>query len=321
MVIIENLFLNTSKICNKYGFKEKEVKSIFNKRKGKRSYNLFLEDYTLNPYMGCSFDCVYCYINGSKYAKETHDFYVKSNAKELIHNSLKRKFKNHEKALLNLGSASDPYMDIEKELFLTRDILKTFLKFKYPVHIITKSDLILRDVDILDKINDKAIMPDDLEDKLKSKVIISFSFSTIDDEIAKIMEPNAPLPSERLKTIKELSKRDYTVGVAFMPLLPFLSDSDSKLYKAIKIFSENNVEYVLPGGLSLFGENNSSSRVKYFETLRKHFNKDLEKTENLFFNEKKQKYEEYLSSQYHYNIFKKISKYCSEYNIQTTIIK
>lgn len=321
MVIIENLFLNTSKICKKYGFKEKKVKSIFNKRKGERAYNFFLEDYTLNPYMGCSFDCVYCYINGSKYAKETDSFYVKSNSNELIYNILKKKFKNKEKALLNIGSASDPYMDIEKELFLTRDILKTFLKFKYPVHIITKSDLILRDVDILDKINEKAILPDDLEDKLKSKVIISFSFSTIDDEIAKIMEPNAPLPSERLKTIKELSKRDYIVGATFMPILPFLADSDLKIKEAISKFSENNVEYVISGGLSLFGNEDFSSRVKYFETLRKYFNKDLENTEKLFYNEKTKEYREYLSRKYHYELNKKISKYCSEYNIRTTIVK
>lgn len=68
-----------------------------------------MEDYTINPYMGCSFDCVYCYINGSKYAKKTNSYYVKSNACDLVYNKLKKLSRNHERAFLNLGSASDPY--------------------------------------------------------------------------------------------------------------------------------------------------------------------------------------------------------------------
>ena len=94
--------------------------------------------------MGCTFDCIYCYINGSKYAKETNSYYVKSNACDLVYDKLKKLARNKQRAFINLGSASDPYMEIEKELELTREILKIFLRFKNPVHIITKSDLILR---------------------------------------------------------------------------------------------------------------------------------------------------------------------------------
>ena len=92
---------------------------------------------------------------------------------DLVYNKLKKLARNHERAFLNFGSASDPYMEIEKELELTREILKIFLRFKYPVHIITKSDLILRDTDILKKLNDAAILPDDLKG-LKSKVPDAF---------------------------------------------------------------------------------------------------------------------------------------------------
>ena len=67
--------------------------------------------------MGCSFDCVYCYINGSKYAKKTNSYYVKSNACDLVYNKLKKLARNHERAFLNFGSASDPYMEIENEAF------------------------------------------------------------------------------------------------------------------------------------------------------------------------------------------------------------
>lgn len=318
-MIIENLFSNNSKICKKYGFREKKVRSIFNKSKGRRGF--FLEDYTLNPYSGCSFDCTYCYINGSKYADNTKSFYVKSNAKELIHNFLKTKFKNNERALLNIGSSSDPYMNIEKELYLTRDILKIFLRFKNPVHIITKSDLILRDIDILNKINKIAILPDDLENKLDSKTIISFSFSTIDDEIAKVIEPNAPLPSERLKTINKLSKNDFIVGATFMPILPFLTDSEEKLEETIFEFSKYNCQYVISGALSLFGNDELSSRIRYYKALEENFPKSLKYTKDLFYDKKLLVNKEYPSKNYQYSLYKKIDKYCREYNLSTAIIK
>ncbi|MCC7553228.1 MAG: radical SAM protein [Methanobacteriaceae archaeon] len=320
-ILGDKIFLNTSKICKKYNFREKRVKSIFNPRKGKRNLNLFLEDYTINPYLGCSFDCVYCYINGSKYAKETNNFYVKSNARELVHKFLKRKFYDNEKAMLNLGSASDPYMDIEKDLQLTRDILNIFLKFKYPVHIITKSELILRDIDILDKINKVALLPDDLKEKLNSNVIISFSFSTIDDDIAKLIEPNAPLPSERLKTIKKLSKKGYKVGAVFMPILPYLSDDDEKLKIAICEFSKNNCDYVIPGALSLFGNGDLSSRIKYYKVIEEHYNEYLEDTKNLFWDKKSIINKEYPSNVYQNKLYKKVYDYCREFNISTTIVK
>ncbi|WP_409201089.1 radical SAM protein [Methanobrevibacter sp. DSM 116169] len=292
---------------------------MFNKSKGKRGF--FLEDYTLNPYSGCSFDCIYCYINGSKYADNTNSFYVKSNAINLVYTFLKRLYKNNERALLNLGSSSDPYMDIEKDLNLTREILKTFLRFKNPVHIITKSDLILKDIDILDKINEVAILPDDLKDNLNSKVIISFSFSTIDDEIAKIMEPNAPLPSDRLKTMKKLSNKGFKVGATFMPILPFISDSGDDLKEAIFEFSKNNCQYVIPGAMSLFGNNDESSRIKYYNAIKKYFPEYLDKTENLFYDKKSLVKKEYPSNKYQNGLYKKVRKYCSEYNISTTIIK
>jgi DNA repair photolyase len=316
--IIENLFFNNSDIYKKYGFNEKEVKSIFNKRKGKRN-SLFLEDYTLNPYLGCSFNCLHCYINGSKYAKDTESFYVKSNARDLVYKNLKTKFKNKQRALINLGSSSDPYMNIEKDLNLTRDILKTILRFKFPVHIITKSDLILRDIDILEKINNESILPEDLEDKLKSKVIISFSFSTIDDELAKIMEPNAPLPSIRLETIKKLSKY-FTVGVAFMPILPYIADNDLELDKAISKFSKYNCQYVLPGALSLFGNNENSSRIKYYKAIEKYFPEYLEDTKKLFWNDRLLVNKDYPSNNYQSSVYKKVVKYCSKYGIKTSII-
>jgi DNA repair photolyase len=262
--------------------------------------------------MGCFFDCVYCYINGSKYAEDTDNYYVKTNAPDLVYKTLKKKFQSKEKAMFLLGSASDPYMPIENELFITRDILHTFQRFKYPIHIITKSDLILRDIDILKKINKLAILPDDLTN-LKSKVVISFSFSILNDKIAKIFEPKAPLVSERLNTMKTLANEGFNVGASFMPILPFLSDSEEEIANSMGILKDFNCNYVIPGSMSLFGDKENSSRIKYYKTIEKYFPDISKDTENLFENK------EYPSSYYQNSLYKKVGKIANKYGIKTRI--
>ena len=278
-----------------------------------RNFNLFLEDYTLNPYMGCSFDCIYCYINGSKYARKTNSYYVKSNAADLVYKNLKKLAKNQKRAFINLGSASDPYMEIEKELGLTREILKIFLRFKYPIHIITKSDLVLRDIDILNKLSRVAILPDDLKN-LKSSVCVTFSFSTVNDDLASLVEPNAPLPSQRLDAMNTLANEGFYVGVAFMPILPYINDDLESIENTVKVFGKNNASYVLPASLSLFGSDKTSSKVKYFDFVKNYFPESLASVEKLFYN----KY--YPSQKYQNDLYKKVVAICKKQNIKTTMI-
>ncbi|KZX10293.1 SPL family radical SAM protein [Methanobrevibacter filiformis] len=280
MDIIFNSINKFDKIADKYSFKTKETRSILNPRKGKRYF--FLEDYTLNPYMGCSFDCSYCYVNGSKYANNTENFIVKSNAYEITHTQLKNKVKKGQRGIILIGSASDPYVDIEKELFLTKDILTLAKRFNFPVHIITKSDLILRDIDILKSIQSSAILPNDIEEDPNLKLIISFSFSTIDDKIAEIFEPFAPKPSLRLKAIKQLKKEGFFVGVSLMPILPYITDSEDILDETFSKFKEVEVDYVLYGGLTLYGDTEKDSKIKYYNTIKKHFPEIYHKTKSLF---------------------------------------
>jgi DNA repair photolyase len=296
----------------KYSFKRKTVKTILNKRKGKRT--LFMEDYTLNPYMGCSFNCTYCYVNGSKYADKTSSLIVKSNAYELLLTQLKNKTKNNKRGLLSLGSASECYMPIEKELYLTRDLLKLINRFKFPVHIITKSNLILRDIDILKKIQESAILPKDIEEYPDLKTIITFSFSTTNDSIAEIFETNAPRPSERLKTIKKLKKEGFLVGATLMPILPFISDSKEELNKIFSDFKKCNIDYVLPGGLTLFGNETEGCKGDYYKKLEKYFPKHLNKTKQLFKNK------DYPNPNYFKKIYKNIEEIAKKQNIKTSII-
>lgn len=302
---------NFHELAKKHGFKEKNVKTILNKSKENRG--VFLGDYSLNPYLGCSFDCKYCYINGSKYAGSTKSFYIKSNALNILKNQLKRKSKIGERGIILFGSATDPYIDIEKELFLTRDLLKIANRFRFPIHLVTKSDLVLRDIDLFKKINKNGLLPKDIE-KLDSKVIITFSFSTLDEKVAKIFEPNAPNINRRLKAIKKLKDEEFLVGVSLMPLLPFISDSYASIDKIISIFSDIEVDYVFGGSLTLFGERDNDSKTKYYKILNENFPKFVEPTKNIF------KEKEYPNISYQNNIYKNLENVCRKYNIKNSII-
>ena len=307
----DNWISDYGEIAEKYGFKEKNVKTIINKIKNPN--NVLLGDYTLNPHFGCSFDCEYCYINGSKYADSTDSLYIKSNAVELLKSQLKQKAKLKERAVFQIGSATDPYMDIEKELFLTRDILKLFNIFRFPVHIITKSDIILRDIDILKKINDEAILPKDMKD-LKSKAMVSFSFSTIDEEIAKIFEPNTPNIKRRIRAMKKLKKEGLMVGVCFMPMLPYISDTEVVIDELMAVFEDICCDYILGYPLTLFGDTANDSKIKYYEILDKHFPDLVSKTEKLF------KGNDYPLAGYQSKIYKRVANVSKKYGMKNSMI-
>ena len=309
--IIFDFFNRQNTIAKKYGFKEKTVKTILNKVKNPNE--ILLGDYTLNPYFGCSFDCEYCYINGSKYADSTNSLYIKSNTLELLKSQLKQKAKLKERAVINMGSATDPYMDIEKELFLSRDILKLFNRFRFPVHIITKSDLILRDIDILKKINDEAILPKDIAN-LKSKVMVTFSFSTIDEEIAKIFEPNTPNLKRRIQAMKKLKKEGFSVGVCFMPILPYISDTEIAIDEMIAAVKDIGCDYVLGFCLTLFGNTTKDSKTKYYKILDKHFPDLVCKTEKIF------KANEYPNASYQNKIYKRLADISGKYGMKNSMI-
>lgn len=151
------------------------VKTILNKTKRRDPW--FLDDYTVNPYSGCSFNCLYCYIRGSKYGTHMEErLSYKANAAELLEKQLALRARKGQYGIIVLSSATDPYLQFEQEYELTRKLLEIILKYRFPVHIITKSDLVIRDLDLLAEINRSAILPAELEDKLEQKAIITFSF-------------------------------------------------------------------------------------------------------------------------------------------------
>ena len=279
------------------------VKTILNKHKKRDSW--FLDDYSLNPYQLCEFNCVYCYIRGSKYGENMKNgLAVKVNAPTLLEKELLRRARNKEYGFIALSSATEPWMYIEEKYKITRKCLEVIARFRFPVHCLTKSSLILRDVDILKEIDKNAILPEDLRNKISNGILITFSFSTLDENLREIFEPNAPRIEERINAIKELKDEGFKVGTAFIPLLPFISDPEEQIEEMVKLAKELNVDYVFFGDLTLYGK----GKEIYFKILEKHFPDLIEKYKRLYrgFSPKR----EYRSSIYNISV-----KLCKKYGV------
>lgn len=257
------------------------VKSILNKTKRRDPW--FLDDYTVNPYSGCSFNCLYCYIRGAKYGINMEEkLSVKSNAVELLEKQLSVRARKNQYGIIVLSSATDPYLQIEKTQQLTRHLLEVILRYRFPVHVITKSDLVIRDFDLLEAIDREAILPDDLRSKLSRKAFVTFSFSTLDDSIAHIFEPGATPPSKRLETLKLAIQTGLFSGVSLMPLLPFITDTAAQLEHMFQTFKTAGVDYIFPATLTLYGSEPSDSKTLVLRAVEKHYPHLLEKYHRFF---------------------------------------
>lgn len=291
---------------------EIQTKTILNKSKKRDKW--FLDDYTLNPYSGCSFNCLFCYIRGSKYGEHMEQkLSVKTNAPELLERQLFNKVKKNQYGIIVLSSATDPYLHFEKEYGLTRELLKIILKYRFPVHIITRSNLIERDFDLLKQIDQTAILPQDL--KLKNGCLITYSFSTIDDKVASVFEPGATSPSDRLITLKNTRQEGFFSGVSMMPLLPYISDTTESLKLMFEAFKTAEVKYVFPATLTLFGSGRADSKTLMFRAVEKHYPHLLPKYQKLFAER------EGIPAYYQTAFYKKMKEMSAEYQIPDRIIE
>lgn len=261
--------------------REIEIKSVLNKTKQRDTW--FLDDYTVNLYSSCSFNCLYCYIRGSKYGTNLEaSLSVKTNAIEVLDRQLYNRAKKEQYGIIVLSSATDPYLQIEKKYELTRQALQLIAKYKFPVHVITKSDMIARDYDLLHHIDKNAILPNDLKSTLGRGVIVSYSFSTLDDATARIFEPGATAPSLRLQSFKNTLQEGFLSGISLMPLLPFISDTTAHLDLLFSTFKECNAYYVLPATLTLFGHEKAASKTLMLQAIQKHYPELLPKYQKYF---------------------------------------
>lgn len=292
---------------------EIQVKSLLNKTKGRDSW--FLDDYTINPYSGCSFNCLYCYIRGSKYGIHMEDkLSVKVNALEVLEKQLQSRAKKGQYGIIVLSSATDPYLQFENDYGLTRDILELILKYRFPLHVITKSDLVIRDFDLLKEIDQQAILPDDLKDKLSHKVFITFSFSTIDNGIGKIFEPGATLPTIRLQTLAAALNEGFFSGVSLMPLLPHITDTGAHLEHMFQTFKDTGINYIFPATITLFGNGPADGKTLIFRAVEKHYPHLLGKYQK-FFGEGSQ-----MPAYYQQALYKKTMELCNKYGLKNRIL-
>jgi DNA repair photolyase len=207
---------------------------------------------------------------------------VKWNAPTILDRQLKARAEKKEYGIIALGSATDPYMPIEEKREITRRCLEVILKRKFPIGVTTRSPLILRDLDLLREINKSAIVPEELAKKGIPGVIILSSFSTLDEQIAKIFEPGAPPPKVRMEFLKKCKCAGFMTGANFMPLLPYISDTEESIDAMVRMAKEQNLDFIFVSGLTLYGDAPLDCKTKYYKALEANFPELVENTKALF---------------------------------------
>lgn len=210
--------------------------------------------YSMNLYRGCQHRCIYCDSRSQCYGMDRfdQDVLVKTNAIDLLKDELSRK---RSKGTIGTGSMNDPYMPLEKHEKLTQRALEAIAQFHFPVHVLTKSNLVLRDIDLLQQIS-------------QVYTAVSFTITTADDELGKQVEPGAPNPSARFEAIQQLAGRGIYTGVLMMPILPYLQDSEANIRNLVKQAADNGAQYILASfGVTL----RDRQRTYFYRELDKRF--------------------------------------------------
>jgi len=233
------------------------AKSLLNRCVSKRAMPF---TWTINPYRGCEFGCRYCY------ARYTHEFmemrdgmefeqkiYVKQHAADLLRHELRRVKPGESIAL---GTATDPYQPAEKRYEVTRGILEVFAATRgFELGIVTKSNLISRDVDLLRSVAHA------------NKLFVHITITTLDTNLARILEPRAPRPDLRLEAIRALAAAGIRVGISCSPVVPGITDSPQDLEVLIRSAAESGADYVFANPLFL----KPCSAAVFLPFLEQHF--------------------------------------------------
>ncbi len=210
----------------------------------------------MNIYRGCTHGCVYC-DSRSKCYQFTHpfeDIEVKQNAPMLLESALRSKRK---KCMIGTGSMSDPYMHCEEELKLTRKCLEIIRDNEFGLAIQTKSDRILRDIDLLDEINQKA------------KCVVQITLTTYDDELCAILEPNVCNTKRRIEVLEKMQERGIPTVVWMTPILPYINDTEENITAILNECVRTKVKGIISFGMGLTLR--EGDREYYYAALDKHF--------------------------------------------------
>ena len=196
----------------------------------------------LNPYTGCSHRCIYCYAAAKRIqrtGKEHRTTGFKENVAELLEKELYSR--DWTDRIINIGGATDAYQECEKNTAVMRDILKLLIRFKVPVIISTKSDLITRDIDLIKELSEITY------------VNIAFSLSTLDPGHSGLFEPGTCHPENRIKALKMFSGEGINSALHFFPVIPFVSDTEMMTEAVAAAAAGSSCRYMIPGMLYLSG--------------------------------------------------------------------
>lgn len=236
----------------------KEVKAILSQGNG------------MNIYRGCSHGCIYCDARSTCYNMQ-HDFEdieVKANAVELLEKTLAHK---RQKVMIGTGAMSDPYLHLEKKLQHTRKCLEIIERYEYGLAIQTKSDLILRDLDLLKSINEK------------TKCVVQMTLTTYDDELCKIIEPNVCVTSRRAEVLNIMRDNGIPTIVWMTPILPFINDTEENIRGLIKYCVEAKVYGILLWNMGVTLR--EGDREYFYQKLDEHFPGMKERYINMYGNQ------------------------------------
>ncbi|MBM4401840.1 MAG: radical SAM protein [Candidatus Cloacimonetes bacterium] len=248
--------------------------------------------WAINPYVGCAHGCVYCYARFMRrftgHLEEWGSFVdAKVNIAEVLRKQMQSK--KFQMGQIFIGTVTDPYQPLEEKYQLTRDILKVLINYKNPVSILTKSDLVLRDIDLL---------------KQFQNLDVGFSITTLDEKWKKLTEPNSPSVKKRFQAMEKLKSAGISLFVMMGPYWPVFTDPEA----LFKEFKKVGVGQVFTESLNTIGGNwTGVGRI-----LKKHYPEILLVMEDIFF-KKKKFYQFYSAAQ------RKIEELSKRYRIPVTI--
>jgi len=187
--------------------------------------------YTMNVYRGCQHGCIYCDTRSECYGiDDLNTISVKVNAVERLRDELPRK---RVRGIIGTGSMNDPYMPVERIYDLTGQALAVIAEHGYPLHLMTKSDLVLKDLDTL-------------VDIARVGANVSFTVTTADDDLAAKVEPRAPAPSRRFRAMETLAACGVDVGISMMPILPHIEDTLQNVTEIVTRGHDHGARYAIP---------------------------------------------------------------------------
>ena len=206
----------------------------------------FGTDHTVNLYRGCCHGCLYCDSRSDCYRNPDFDrVTAKADALRILRDELARKVRP---AFIAMGAMSDPYNPFEEELLLTRHALELIDAYDCGVSVDTKSDLIVRDIDLYQSI------------QAHSPVICKLTVTTVDEDLAAKVEPRAPSPARRLAAVRSLAQAGLFCGVLLMPVLPFLEDRHEQVLAVVDRSADAGAKFIYPG----FGVTMRQGQREYF---------------------------------------------------------